>query len=59
MAKVTKTATPVSKKGNESTSTSMASLAAKTLNNPNATPLEKKFAGALLTQSPDKPMEHW
>lgn len=39
----------------EVTTTHMATLAAKTLLNPNATPLEKKLAGALLTQAPDKP----
>lgn len=39
----------------EITTTHMASLAAKTLVNPNATALEKKLAGALLTQAADKP----
>lgn len=39
----------------EVTSSHMATLAAKTLINPNATELEKKLAGALLTQAPDKP----
>ncbi|MEO6548239.1 MAG: hypothetical protein ABIN94_09575 [Ferruginibacter sp.] len=39
----------------EVTTKHMASLAAKTLVNPGASPLEKKFAGALLTQAPDKP----
>lgn len=49
-----KPATPVSKKGNETTSTSMATLAAKTLNDPKATVREKKLAGALLNQAPDR-----
>lgn len=44
-----------SKKGNETTSITMAKLAGKTLNDPNSTPLEKKLAGALLTQVPDRP----
>ncbi|MCW3090281.1 MAG: hypothetical protein JWP81_1350 [Ferruginibacter sp.] len=39
----------------EVTTSHMASLAAKTLVNPDATPLEKKLAGALLTQAPDRP----
>ncbi|MEO7768530.1 MAG: hypothetical protein ABIS01_13965 [Ferruginibacter sp.] len=39
----------------EVTSQHMASLAAKTLVNPKATALDKKLAGALLTQAPDKP----
>ncbi len=55
MATVKKSAVPISKKGNETTTPAMASLAAKTLTNPKATPLEKKLAGALLTQAPDKP----
>ena len=55
MATVKKSAVSVSKKGNETTSTAMASLAAKTLTNPNATTLEKKLAGALLNQAPDNP----
>lgn len=44
--------TPVKKP--ELTTTHMASLAAKTLVNPNATALEKQLAGALLTQAADK-----
>lgn len=47
--------TPVSKKGNETTTPKMATIAAKTLTNPNATALEKKLVGALLNQAPDKP----
>lgn len=43
----------VSKKS-EVTTSHMATLAAKTLLNPVATPLEKKLAGALLTQAADK-----
>lgn len=38
----------------EVTTTHMATLAAKTLLNPNATSLEKKLAGALLNQAADK-----
>ncbi|MBC7890254.1 MAG: hypothetical protein H7Z13_20455 [Ferruginibacter sp.] len=38
----------------EVTTPHMAALAAKTLINPDATPLEKKLAGALLNQAPDK-----
>ena len=38
----------------ELTSPRMATLASKTLLNPHATPLEKKLAGALLTQAADK-----
>lgn len=42
-------------KKSEFTTSHMATLAAKTLLNPKATPLEKKLAGALLNQAPDKP----
>ncbi|MEJ7587648.1 MAG: hypothetical protein WKI04_08810 [Ferruginibacter sp.] len=38
----------------ELTTPRMATLAAKTLLDPNATILEKKFAGALLTQAADR-----
>ncbi|MEP7143560.1 MAG: hypothetical protein ABI707_11850 [Ferruginibacter sp.] len=38
----------------EVTTPHMATLAAKTLLNPKATALEKKLAGALLTQAADK-----
>ena len=41
-------------KKTEVTSSRMATLAAKTLLDPNASVLEKKLAGALLTQAPDK-----
>ena len=43
-----------SKKGNETTSVTMATIAAKALSNPKSTKLEKQLAAALLTQSPDK-----
>lgn len=39
----------------EVTTPGMATIAAKTLLNPNATSLEKKLAGALLNQAADKP----
>ena len=55
MGTVKKSAASISKKGNETTTPAMASLAGKTLNNPNATALEKKFAAALINQAPDKP----
>jgi hypothetical protein len=38
----------------EVTTPHMTTLAAKTLLNPKATPLEKKLAGALLTQAADR-----
>ena len=39
---------------NEKTSKEMATIASKALSNPKSSKLEKKLAGALLTQAPDK-----
>ena len=40
---------------NEKTSPAMATKASKALSNPNTSKLTKSLAGALLTQSPNKP----